>query len=107
MVMFETEGKVTLFEVFWRLILTFFPFILPLFFYNEGVLKAVLIWGLVYICVLGPWWFLPNLDENEWEENAKPFKIIFDSIIWVIGALLMLSLIFGAIKFLLFPIDFL
>ena len=75
MVMFETKGKVTLFEVFWRLILTFFPFILPLFFYNEGVLKAVLIWGLVYLCVLGPWWFLPNLDEKSGRKMLNLLKL--------------------------------
>jgi hypothetical protein len=80
------ENKVTLLEVLVRLLLIISPVILPQFFATEKMTKIIIpvIWFVIY----GPFFVMPHLNYDQWEDNAKPFFWIFKSIFLIYMALL-------------------
>ena len=91
------EKKVTQFEVFWRLLVIFGPIVLPQFI-NFGH-KMEFIIPLLWILFMGPVFFSPSLNMKDWEEDAKQYFWIFDSIWKIFFGLLIfggaLHLFFG------------
>ena len=85
-----SRKKVTLFEVSWRICAIFGPFIFPYMINTSSDGKWV--WGVLWIAFFGPFWFcLHDAADDEWEESAKPFKWIFDSIPKLFLGLIILS----------------
>jgi hypothetical protein len=89
--------KVTQFEVFWRLAIILGPIILPQFI--DFGRKMDFMIPLLWLLFTGPLFFLPSLNIDDWEEDAKPYHWIFNST-WklFIGLLLLsglLNILFG------------
>ncbi len=89
--------KVTQFEVFWRLLVIVSPVVVPQFidFGNKMDFAIPLIW----ILFMGPMFFCPSLNIEDWEDDAKPYFWIFDSLWKLFFGLLILGgalhLLFG------------
>jgi hypothetical protein len=88
------SNKVTKFEVFWRISAILTPIILPSFL-RLGENLHIIIPGL-WIACMGPIFLFPSLNDEDWEESAKPYKFIFDSTAKLfIGLLLISFLLYG------------
>jgi hypothetical protein len=67
--------------------------------YNFNIFgeKSHIIIPLLWIVFLGPFWFLPSLNDDEWEEDAKPYKFIFESVGKLLLGLIILSGVLGVL----------
>lgn len=93
----EGHGKkVTLFEVSWRLSVMVAPLIAP-HILGMGRDEKIVIAGL-WLVVMGPVFLMPSLEPKDWEDDAKPFLIIFESI----GRLFLVLIILSGVLFVLF-----
>jgi hypothetical protein len=92
----EHEKKVSLFDVFWRLLAMVAPLIAPHILGMERNEKIVIA-GL-WLAVMGPVFLMPSLNPRDWEDDARPFLIIFESI----GRLFLGLIILSGVLFVLF-----
>ena len=91
-----TKRKVSLLEVWFRLLIIVAPLIGP-FLLDLSKSAKVAIPALWLIC-MGPIFLLPTKNIEDWEENAKPYYEIFQKI----GHLYLGLIILSGIMFVLF-----
>ena len=93
----EEDKKVTLLEVYIRLIIILAPIIVPHIIDASKGAKVVI--PMRWLRVMGPFFMIPIQDIDKWEEDAKQYYWIFQSIGKIYGALIIISgfmyLLFG------------
>jgi hypothetical protein len=94
--MSSEEEKVTLLEVYWRLIIIVAPIIGPYLLDASKGAKVVI--PAMWLIFMGPLFMIPLQNIDMWEEDAKPYYWIFQSI----GKLYLGLIIISAFMYLLF-----
>jgi|688.fasta_scaffold2394100_1 hypothetical protein len=92
----DDEKKVTLANVYFRLLLIVAPIVGP-YIFDASKGAQVVVPALWLIC-LGPFFLIPIQDIDKWEEDAKKYYWIFQSI----GKIYLALIIASAFMYLLF-----
>lgn len=92
----DEEKKVTLLEVYVRLLLIVTPIVGPYIFdASKGAQVAI---PSIWLICMGPFFLIPIQDIDKWEEDAKQYYWIFQSI----GKIYLALIIASAFMYLLF-----
>lgn len=93
--MSSENEKVTILEIYWRLLVIVAPIIGPYLFDASKGAKVVI--PAMWLICMGPFFMIPLQNIDMWEDEAKPYYWIFQSIGKIYLGLIIIS---GAMYFL-------